>query len=103
MQEWNGFKGTKWQQVIDVEDFILNNYQEYKGSSDFLKGISKKTTRLTSRISKLLTKEDITGLLDVETSSLTSIDAFEPGYIDKKNEIIKIKEDSQSSYTRYFY
>lgn len=88
MQEWNGFKGTKWQQVIDVEDFILNNYQEYKGSSDFLKGISKKTTRLTSRISKLLTKEDITGLLDVETSSLTSIDAFEPGYIDKKNEII---------------
>ncbi len=88
MQEWNGFKGTKWQQVIDVEDFILNNYQEYTGSSDFLKGISKKTTRLLSRVSKILGKEEITGILDVETSALTSIDAFDLGYIDKKNEVI---------------
>lgn len=88
IEEWNGFKGTKWQQTIDVEDFIINNYKEYTGSSEFLKGISRKTSRVWSRCQKLLDKEDMTKVLDVETSYFSSINGFEQGYIDKKNEVI---------------
>ena len=38
MNEWEGFKGTKWQKAIDVEDFIKSNYKEYLGDETFLKG-----------------------------------------------------------------
>ncbi len=88
MQEWENFKSGKWQQVIDVENFILNNYKEYLGSSDFLKGISKKTNRVWSRCQKLLEKEIITSVLDIETNYFSGIDSFEPGFIDKKSEVI---------------
>ncbi len=88
MEAWNGFKGTKWQRTPDVEDFILNNYTEYVGNSDFLKGISRKTTRLLSRVQKLLDKEEAAHLLDVDSLSLAGINHFDPGYVDKKNEII---------------
>lgn len=88
MEEWNGFNGTKWQQTIDVEDFIVNNFKEYKGSSDFLKGVSRKTSRVWSRCQKLLDKEAITNILDADLETFASIDNFDPGYIDKKNEVI---------------
>ena len=88
MQEWENFKNGKWQQVIDVDNFILNNYKEYLGSSEFLKGISKKTNRVWSRCQKLLEKEIISNVLDIETNYFSGIDSFEPGFIDKKNEVI---------------
>lgn len=88
MQEWENFNEGKWQKVIDVENFILNNYKEYSGNSNFLKGISKKNGRVLSRCQKLLEKEIITNVLDIETNYFSGIDSFEPGFIDKKNEVI---------------
>ena len=88
MKEWNKFNGERWKQVIDVDDFILSNYQEYVGNSEFLKGISKKTSRLWSRFQKLTDKEVSTGIYDIETSCFSGIDFFDAGYIDKKNEVI---------------
>lgn len=88
MEQWNNFKGEKWKQVIDVENFIINNYKEYTGSSEFLKGISRKTSRIWSRCQKILEKEDITKVLDIETNFLANIDTFDPGYIDKRSEVI---------------
>lgn len=88
MQEWDTFSGKRWQQVIDVDDFIINNYKEYLGSSDFLKGTSRKTGRIWSRCQKILEKEDITNVLDIETNYFSGIDNFDPGYIDKKSEVI---------------
>lgn len=88
MKEWNKFNGERWKQVIDVDDFILSNYQEYVGNSEFLKGISKKTSRLWSRFQKMTDKEVSTGIYDIETSCFSGIDFFEAGYIDKKNEVI---------------
>ena len=88
MQAWDKFNGERWKQIIDVDDFILNNYQEYTGNSEFLKGMSKKTNRLYSRFQKLIDKENSSGLYDVETSCFSGIDFFDAGYIDKKNEVI---------------
>ena len=88
MNEWEGFKGTKWQKNIDVEDFITSNYHEYREDESFLRGISKKTTKLWEKCKKILKKESISGILDVETYRVSGIDSFEPGYIDRHNEVI---------------
>lgn len=88
MNEWNGFKGTKWQKEIDVAGFIASNYKEYRGDKSFLKGVSSKTQKVWKKCESLLKKEAITGVLDVETDIIAGIDNFEPGYIDRKNEVI---------------
>jgi len=88
MNEWVGFKGTKWQKNVDVEDFIINNYQEYLEDDSFLTGISKKTSKVWNKCKKLLAKEAISGVLDVETFIMSGIDNFEVGYIDRSNEVI---------------
>lgn len=88
MNEWKDFKGEKWKKSLDVEDFIKNNYREYIEEVDFLTGCSKKTERVWSRCEKLLDKEIITGVLDVDVTTVAGIDNYEAGYIDKKNEVI---------------
>ncbi len=88
MKEWEGFKGTRWQNTIDVDNFIEENYKEYTGDDTFLVGISKSTNNVWKKCKKLLAKEAISGVLDVETYIMSGIDNFEPGYIDKGNEVI---------------
>lgn len=88
MNEWNNFQGEKWKKTVNVEDFIINNYHEYTGDEKFLSSSSKKTSRVWSRCQKLIDKELITGVLDIETRNIAGIDNYETGYIDKKNEII---------------
>ena len=88
MNEWVGFKGTKWQKDIDVGNFIESNYKEYLEDDSFLTGISKKTSKVWGKCKKLLAKEAISGVLDVETFIMSGIDNFEVGYIDRSNEVI---------------
>ena len=88
MNEWEGFKGTKWKSVIDVENFIVSNYKEYTSDDKFLTGISKKTSKVWNKCKKLLSKEAISGVLDVETFIMSGIDNFDVGYIDRPNEVI---------------
>ena len=88
MNEWDNFKGTRWKKIIDVQDFIDENYKEYREDSKFLVGISKKTSKVWSKCKKFLAKEAISGVLDIETFILSGIDNFEVGYIDKPNEVI---------------
>ena len=88
MNEWEGFKGTKWHKNIDVIDFIENNYTEYTLGAEFLAGISKKTSKVWNKCKKLLAKESISGVLDVDTFNMSGIDSFDPGYIDRSNEVI---------------
>lgn len=85
---WVGFKGDKWKEEIDVSNFILSNYKEYKGDDSFLTGASEKTSKVWQKCEALLAKEAKTGLLDVETKAISGINTFKPGYIDKKNEVI---------------
>ena len=88
MKEWEGFKGTKWQNNIDVQNFIESNYKEYVDDDSFLTGISKKTSKVWDKCKKLLAKEAISGVLDVETFIMSGIDNFNVGYIDRSNEVI---------------
>lgn len=88
VQEWDKFVDGKWKKTIDVEDFILTNYKEYNGTSEFLVDSSKKTNRLWNKCLKLIDKESITNIVNAETSFFSGIDSFDIGYIDKKNEVI---------------
>ena len=85
---YKGFNGGKWQENIDVADFIKANYKEYKGDDSFLSPISSKTKKVWEKCEKLLHKEAKVGLLDVELDAVSGITSFKPGYIDKKNEVV---------------
>lgn len=85
---WKGFKGEDWKNKIDVQNFILANYKEYRGDDSFLAGKSEKTAKVWAKCEKLLAKERQVGLLDVDLKNISGINSFKAGYIDKKNEVV---------------
>jgi formate C-acetyltransferase len=87
-KEWNDFKKGVWTEEINVRDFIQNNYIPYEGDESFLVKKSDKTSALFSKVEELLAEEQKRGIYDIDTSSLSGIDNFEAGYIDKDNEVI---------------
>jgi formate C-acetyltransferase len=85
---WDKFKGSTWKKEINVSDFIINNYKEYKGDESFLATATEKTNKVWNKCKKLIKEELEKGVLDVDTKTMSGIDAFKPGYIDKENEVI---------------
>lgn len=88
MDEWYGFKGNEWKDKINVEDFIKENYTEYIGDESFLTGITSRTSKLLDIFNELKKEELEKGVLDIEVNTVSGIDNFLPGYIDKNNEVI---------------
>lgn len=88
MEIWDKFKGTTWKNEINVRDFIQNNYKFYEGNEDFLVGTTDKTNKVWRKCSDLLKEELKKGVLDIDVSHVAGINAFDPGYIDKDNEVI---------------
>jgi len=86
---WNGFNKGAWQNEINVRDFIQKNYTEYTGDSDFLSEATPRTKNLMKKLQELFAAErKAGGVLDVDTSTASSLLNYAPGYIDKDNEII---------------
>lgn len=69
MDQWKDFKGEDWKNKIDVKQFILDNYTEYKGDESFLKGPTEKTKRLNDKYNKLAKIEIEKGVYDVDTKN----------------------------------
>ena len=89
MAERKSFVGGIWENEINVRDFIQKNYTLYEGDSSFLSGPTEKTQKIWNRCVELLNEEMKNGgVLDVETSKISGITNFAPGYIDKENEVI---------------
>ncbi len=88
MNEWNGFKGKKWKNEINVKQFILDNYKEYKGDESFLEGPTSKTKRLNDKYNEMSKIEIEKGIYDVDTKTVSGINAYKPGYLIKKDEVI---------------
>ena len=88
-EQWNGFVGKKWQNEVNVRQFIQDNYTPYEGDSSFLKGPTARTNELMAKFNDLLAKEAANGgVLDVDTVTVSSINNYAPGYLDKENELI---------------
>ena len=88
MDCYRNFKGESWKKNIDLEDFIKSNYTLYEGDESFLEGTTEKTDKVWNRCKKLIQEELEKGILDVDTKTVSGINAFNPGYIDKDNEVI---------------
>lgn len=93
---WNGFKTGNWNKEVDVRNFIQLNYTPYEGDASFLAGESKNTEKLWGEVAELCKKEIANGgTLDVDTKTISSIDAYKPGYIDKELEqIVGLQTDA---------
>ena len=87
-KQWNGFKGDEWKNAINISDFIQKNYTLYEGDDNFLVGKTAKTNSVWDKANSLIIEEIKKGIIDVETNEIAGIDNFDPGYIDKENEII---------------
>ena len=88
-KNWNGFKPGIWQDEINVRDFIQKNYTEYTGDHSFLSVATKRTEDMMKKVNALFTLErQLGGVLDIDTTTVSSLTAYAPGYIDKENELI---------------
>ena len=89
MNAWQGFKSGRWTKEVDVRGFIQENYTAYEGDDSFLAGATENTTKLWEEVMVLFKKErDNGGTLDVDTKTVSLIDAYAAGYINKNLETV---------------
>mgnify|MGYP000124546085 CR=1 FL=1 len=82
--QWEGFKGNRWKEKIDVRNFISMNYTPYDGDASFLEEPTEATNKLWGKLQELQKEERAKGgVLDMETEVVTSLTAYGPGYIDE--------------------
>lgn len=87
-KQWEGFNLGHWTEEIDVRNFIQKNYSLYEGDDSFLEPITERTKKLWDKSYELIIKEIKEGIAEIDTTKFSSIDGFEPGYLDKENELI---------------
>lgn len=85
---WYDFKSGVWEKEINVRDFIQRNYTAYEGDDSFLEGTTEKTDKVWAKAHDLIVEEIKKGIIDVEVDTVSGIENFKPGYIDKDNEVI---------------
>ncbi|MCR1952777.1 MULTISPECIES: formate C-acetyltransferase [unclassified Clostridium] len=95
-QEWINFKEGQWTKSVDVRNFIQLNYTPYNGDDSFLVGATDATKKLWDEVSELFTKErENGGVLDVDTETISGINEYKAGYIDKAFEkIVGVQTDA---------
>ncbi len=85
---WQGFKTGEWRHLVNVRNFIQKNYTPYSGDGSFLSGTTRRTDSVWAAAHALIVEEVQKGIIDVDTTTVSGIDNFEPGYIDRENEVI---------------
>ncbi len=88
-EEWRGFKSGVWEREINTRDFIQKNFSPYEGDESFLAGSTAATKALWEQVLELSKKErEAGGVLDMDTSVISTITSHGPGYLDKSKETI---------------
>lgn len=95
MDAYKGFNSGSWEREINVRDFIQRNYNPYEGDDSFLEGPTEATTRLWEEVSELTKQETLAGgVLDADTSVVSTISSHKAGYIDQALEkIVGVQTD----------
>src|SRR5690625_1406933 len=84
---WQDFNEGKWQTEINVRDFIMKNFTPYEGDESFLASATEKTEDLWKQVMELTKKElENGGVLDMDTSIVSTITSHGPGYLNKETE-----------------
>ncbi|SEH02437.1 formate C-acetyltransferase [Nonomuraea solani] len=87
-EAWRGFHGMAWRTEVDVRSFIQANYTPYTGDEGFLAGPAERTRAVWVKVTGLFPEERRRGILDVDTTTPSTITAYAPGYIDRDRELI---------------
>ncbi len=88
-EKWDGFVSGKWQEEINVRDFIQKNYTPYEGDESFLAAPTDRTLKIREKMFALMAEEQSRGgVYDVDTETVSTLTSHAPGYIDKDNEVI---------------
>ncbi len=88
-EEWRGFKSGVWEREINTRDFIQKNFDSYEGDASFLTGPTAATKALWEQVLELSRQErEAGGVLDMDTSVISTITSHGPGYLDKSKEKI---------------
>ncbi|MFA6280568.1 MAG: formate C-acetyltransferase [Bdellovibrionales bacterium] len=83
------FKQARWQDQIDVRDFIQTNFTPYEDDEGFLAAPTMCTKALWQQVLILMKAEaEKGGTLDMDTSVVASITSHPAGYIDRTLEKI---------------
>ncbi|MFF7458412.1 formate C-acetyltransferase [Kitasatospora sp. NPDC008115] len=85
---WDGFQGGRWQDTVDVRDFVQRNYTPYEGDAAFLAGPTGRTLAVWRRITERFPEERARGVYDVAHDLPSTITAHAPGWIDRERELI---------------
>jgi formate C-acetyltransferase len=88
MNAWYDFKPGKWQEEIDVRDFIIKNYTPFDGDESFLAPATDRTNSLNSKYQKLAKIEHEKGVYSINTEKVSSLLTYAPSYLDQGNELI---------------
>ncbi|WP_019155649.1 formate C-acetyltransferase [Robertmurraya massiliosenegalensis] len=84
MEQWKGFAKGRWQEEVNVRDFILRNFSPYTGEDSFLEGPTEATTTLWGQVMDLTKQErDNGGVLDMDTEIVSTITSHGPGYLNQ--------------------
>jgi formate C-acetyltransferase len=88
-KNWNGFKSGVWAKEINVRDFIQQNYKPYEGDESFLANATERTNEMMKKVNSLFKLErQYGGVLDIDTTTVSSLTSYAPGYVDKEHELI---------------
>ena len=88
-EEWYSFKEGSWVNEINVRSFIKRNFTLYEGDESFLVGPTEATKKLSEKITTLNAEErKAGGVLDADTSVVSTLTSHGAGYIDKDLEKI---------------
>lgn len=92
---WSGFQSGPWKDEVNVRDFIQRNYTPYAGDESFLEGPTKDTQDLWQDVLNLFEKErENGGVIDMDTSVVSTITSHGPGYIEKdKERVVGLQTD----------
>ena len=83
------FQHGKYEEEINVRDFIQTNYTPYTGDAAFLAKPTARTNQMMEKVNALLKAEsEKGGVLDVDTERVSSLLSYPAGYIDRENELI---------------
>ncbi|NBJ69705.1 MULTISPECIES: formate C-acetyltransferase [Clostridia] len=92
---WRTFRTGKWEQNVDVRDFIIRNFTCYEGDEQFLAKPTQNTLDLWKQVTELTAKErEAGGVLEMDTKIPSTITSHGPGYLNKdKEKIVGVQTD----------
>ncbi len=86
---WKGFESGTWKKEINVRSFIRHNFTPYDGDESFLTKPTKDTMELWEQVMELSKQErEAGGVLDMDTSVISTIISHAPGYLNRDKEKI---------------